>query len=121
MATAILNFNDDDFVACNQGSEFSASLTWNDGAGNPIDLSPYTALMQVRKDAYEKLIVELSTTNGYITMSSEGVITFDIPFSVTSCLPAGSFLYDFKLYDTNGIPSTILRGEFVVKAAITLY
>jgi|SRR5665213_3224727 len=118
--TAILNFNDDDFVGCTQGAEFAASFTWTGGDGNPINLSSYTADMQVRKVAGGDIITELSTTNSKITLSSEGVIALLIAYTETALFPAGTFVYDMRLVDGSGIPSVILRGSFVVTEAVTV-
>lgn len=119
-STAILNFDDSGFVAVTKGSEYNESLTWSDKDGNPIDLSTYTAKMQVRMTHDSPLILQLSTEDSTITLNNLGVINFIIPSIITKCLPSGTFSYDFVLIDSTGIRTTLLRGEFVVNGDITL-
>lgn len=118
--TATINFDDEHFVACYQGAQFDVSFTWTDISGTPRDLSAYTAKMQVRNTYKNDLICELSTENGKITLSDQGVINLIIPFSETALLPQGLYVYDFKLFDSEGIPQVPFRGRFVITGAVTL-
>jgi hypothetical protein len=118
--TAILNFDDSQFVAVTQGAEYNESITWSNEDGTPMDLTNYTAKMQVRLSHDEPLILQLSTEDGTIVLSSLGVINFIIPYTTTQCLPGGTFSYDFKLFDPTNIPSMLMRGQFVINEAITI-
>lgn len=115
-----LNFDDQNFVAATQGADFTASLTWVDSSGNPVDLSTFTARMQIRRTYGDTIVVELNTTNGYIALTNQGAINFHLPYTVTETLPAGIFLYDLFLTDSSDIPSCIMRGQFVINEAVTM-
>lgn len=118
--TATLNFDDEHFVALNQGAQFDPSLTWEDGAGNPINIAAYSAKMQIRKKIGSDLVAEFSTVNGKIILTNLGVIKFLVLATETATLPAGNFIYDFKLFDGSGVPSILFRGSFIIKAAVTI-
>ena len=58
-------------MTCKQGTTFRRTFTFKDGAATPalIDLSGYTARMQVREDFDStEFIVELTTENGGIVI-----------------------------------------------------
>jgi len=100
------------------GEAFNRSMTWTiDDV--PVNLSSATALMQVRPSVgSDTLIVELSTTNGRITLSSLGVITMHIDADDVALLAPGAYIYD--LFITFGDePEQVLRGKFHVRSAVT--
>ena len=52
-----------------QGAELQHNLIWKDSAGVPIDLTGYTAKMQVRQRyASDDAVLSLSTTAGTIVL-----------------------------------------------------
>jgi hypothetical protein len=103
-----------------QGTTFQLAPVWKIG-GVPVILSNYTADMQVRASTDTGLIVELSTSNGRITIDSAyGRINLSLSASDTSALTAGNYLYDLNLTDnTAGITYKILQGAFTVVASVT--
>ena len=120
MTVGLLHFDDIDFTALYTGCDFNASLTWTDGAGNPIDLSTYTADMQVRKKVGGDIVVEYSTGNGKIVMTSLGVITITDPHASTSLYIPGNYVYDFILTDNTGKRSPFIKGSFVIFPTVTV-
>jgi len=103
-----------------QGTTFQLQPVWKIG-GIPVNLTGYTADMQVRYATDTSIIVELSTSNGGITIQPEyGQLTLYISATDTAALPAGVYQYDLNLTNTNdGTVSKILQGAFVVSASVT--
>jgi tRNA threonylcarbamoyladenosine modification (KEOPS) complex Pcc1 subunit len=103
-----------------KGTTFDLKPVWKIG-GVPVILSGYTANMQVRFASDTASIIQLSTSNGRITIdSADGRINLHISATDTAALTAGIYQYDLNL--TNTVDSTvykILEGAFVVKASIT--
>jgi hypothetical protein len=100
------------------GEAFNRSMSWTiDDV--PVNLTGATALMQVRTAVgADEVIVELSTTNGRLTLSSAGVITMHIDADDVALIPPGTYLYD--LFITIGTePEQIIRGKFQVRPSIT--
>lgn len=107
-------------ITAEQGATFSRVLTWRDSANALINLTGYTARMQVRTD-YASSTAELSLTteNGKITLGGAlGTITLLVSASDMAVMPARSFVYDLEM--VNGATVTrLVEGSFAVKAEVT--
>ena len=103
-----------------KGTTFDLKPVWKIG-GVPVILEDYSADMQVRYASDSPTIIELSTSNGRITIDSAyGRINLHISATDTAALAAGVYNYDLNLTDnTNGTVYKILEGAFIVKASIT--
>ena len=103
-----------------KGTTFQLKPVWKIG-GVPVDLTGYTADMQVRAATDTAIIVELSTTNGRITIDAAyGRINLYISATDTAALTAGAYQYDLNL--TNSVDGTvykILQGAFTIAASVT--
>lgn len=109
------------------GATFSFQLIWeredqnNPGVYLPVDLTGYTAKMQVRKAPTAPLILELSTANTYITLGGvNGLINLVVPANVTASLPPGKYKYDLDLTDTNAFVTRFIQGNFEIVGTITV-
>lgn len=107
-------------ILLEQGATFSLPLIYRDSDGNPVDLSTYTAALQVRKTPGGPVLFELTTENGGIVLgTTDGTITLGRLATETALFPAGSYVYDLKLIV--GLNATrLLEGEFNVAAAVTV-
>lgn len=105
---------------CPQGSTFSRVLTYKIDT-TPVNLTGYTAGMQVRERPYSKqYIVYLNTDNSGITLGgSAGTITLNIAASTTANFIAGDYVYDLELTSGNGTVSRLIEGKFNVTPEVT--
>jgi hypothetical protein len=103
-----------------QGTTFELKPVWKIG-GVPVILENYTADMQVRQSTDTSIIVELSTSNGKITIDSAyGRVNLTLTANETAGLTAGNYQYDLNLTDnTAGKTYKILQGAFTVAASVT--
>jgi hypothetical protein len=107
-------------IKAEQGATFRRVFTWKDSDNNPIDLTGYTAKMQVREDAYTSVILDMSTANGKIVIATpaNGQLEVSETASNMSLIDGGSYRYDIEL--TNGAEVTrLLEGGFYVSEEIT--
>jgi len=107
-------------ITADQGATFSRVLTYTDSAGDPIDLSGYSARMQVRSIvSSDTTVLELTTDNGRITLGgAAGTVTLSVPASAMDDVAGGSYAYDLEL--VNGITVTrLVMGSFTVRAEVT--
>lgn len=106
-------------IITDQGSTFTRTLTYKDNAGNPINLTGYSAKMQVRTatDA-TSVLLELSTANGRITLGGVlGTISLNAPASAMN-FAGGVYVYDLEL--TSGSTVTrVVMGSFTNRAEVT--
>ena len=105
-------------IICDQGATFQRQITWNDTNGDPVDLTGYTARMQVRPTTDSTtLTLELTTGNNRITLGgAAGTIELLVAASVMTM--AGDFVYDLELV-SGTIVTRLVEGFFTVRAEVT--
>lgn len=106
-------------MTCQQGATFTKSITWKDSAGDPVDLTGYTARMQVRADPDTAEILELTTSGGITLGGVAGTIALLASAATTAALAPGIYRYDLELVSGAGVVTRLLQGRFIVDAEIT--
>lgn len=105
-----------------QGATFCPVITWKDSAGTAVNLTGYTARMQIRPsiDSTTKT-VELTTSNGGITLGgSAGTISLLIGAASTDDLTINyRGVYDLELISASGVVTRILSGSISVSGEVT--
>lgn len=103
-----------------QGSVWTVTFVYKDDAGVAINLSGYTAAMQLRQN-YDSTVADLTltTSNGGITITgATGTIVVTATATQTGALDAGYYVYDLEL--TNGANvSRLVQGQIVVAEQVT--
>lgn len=105
-----------------KGGKFSKHLEYKDKQKQAIDLTGYTARMQIRKNAQAAtFILELTTENGRISITP---LTGEIDLSITGADTAaitdrGNAIYDLELIDGGGEPLKFLRGTVSLIEEVT--
>jgi hypothetical protein len=107
-------------ILAEQGATFALSLLYNDTAGDPIDLTGYTAAMHVRlKASTVSTITELSSGDSTITLGgAAGTILLAIDAATTETFTGGKYVYDLELYN-GAIVTRLIQGSFTVSAEVT--
>jgi len=107
-------------ISAEQGATFERSILYTDIAGTPIDLTGFTAAMQVRDKAETSVFVlELTTGNSMIALGGAlGTIVLTVAAANMINVPAGRFVYDLELYD-GANTKRLIEGSFNVKAEVT--
>ncbi|TXH14228.1 MAG: hypothetical protein E6R03_09740 [Hyphomicrobiaceae bacterium] len=105
-----------------QGETFSRVITWNDSSNSPINLTGYTARMQIRKGGgAPELQISLTTGGGGIVLGGvAGTITITIPASDTATMDAKSYVYDLELVSGSGVVTKLLKGIVSVAREVTV-
>lgn len=103
-----------------QGSTFLRTITYKDSAGSPIDLSTYTARMQLRKNIEDaSAILELTTSNGRITLGgAAGTVQLTVSAADTASLDPVEGVYDLELVVGSTVEK-LLKGTFSVIREVT--
>ena len=112
--TAIHNFSLD------QGSDKVVYFVLRDKSG-PIDLSGYSAAMQVRRYAFSEAAIDtLTTCNGRLLIDGPaGKITAKFNHANTEQYPGDTVLYDIELESPEGAITRILEGKIKVSPEVT--
>jgi hypothetical protein len=106
-------------LTCKQGSTFTRRLTYK--INNVIvNLTGYTARMQVRPDhASQNLILNLSVGNGITIDGEHGTVSITVTASTTASIPASTYVYDIELIAPDTTVQRILEGKFIVTPEVT--
>lgn len=110
-------------ITIEQGSTFTRVVVYKDADGNPVDLTGYTAEMQIRKTkTSSSVIITLSTSNGRLELGGvDGTITMIIAGAITNDLDFVWGRYDLELYpagNTN-IGIRLLEGKVNLSKQVT--
>ena len=107
-------------ILAEQGATFTRTILYTDSAGDPIDLTGYTAAMQVRlKASTVSTITELSTGDSTITLGgAAGTIIMNLDAATMVGLTAGKYVYDLELYN-GAVVTRLIEGSFTIKAEVT--
>ncbi len=106
-----------------QGSSFLRIVIYRDSDGNPVDLTGYTATMQIRRTKESSSVIqELSTSNGYLQLGGViGTISIILPASITDSLDFVWGRYDLELYPGGNATQAIrlLEGKVNLSKQVT--
>ncbi len=107
-----------------QGARFHNIIIYRDVDGVPVDLSGYTAEMQIRqtKESADPALLTLNTSNGYLTLDgATGTITIDVSANITDALDFVWARYDLELYPAGDTDQAIrlLEGKINLNKQIT--
>jgi hypothetical protein len=89
--------------------------------GTPVDLTGFTADMQIRQTVQSSTILyEASTSNGDIVLGgTAGTITLTIPASATAGFTWNLGVYDMNLTSSGGIVTRLIQGAVTVSPEVT--
>jgi len=108
-------------ILIEQGSTFKLNLTWKDSEGVPVDLTGYTARMQVRPTVESAdVLLNLSTATGEITLGgAAGTIAAVASAQQTSLIGGRRAVYDLEVEASNGVVTRLLQGAVAISLEVT--
>jgi hypothetical protein len=104
-----------------QGANYSQEFVYRDSSGNPINLTGYTARMQIRS-TYESAspMIDLTTDNyGIILGGAAGTVALGMSAATTDALTAGRGVYDLELISGLGFVTRMLQGVVTISRNVT--
>ena len=114
MSAGIYNFTMD------QGSDWDLNVVYKDGNGDPINLTNYTAAMQLRQNYNsDSAGLTLTSSNGGITIiGAQGKLILHATAAQTGALDAGFYVYDLEI-TSGGVVTRIIQGQITVAGEVT--
>ena len=109
-------------IIIEQGATFNFALIWRDPSGMPINLTGYTARMQVRQTVTQPdpAPLSLTTENGGITLGGPaGPINVLATPVQTAGLSFRAGVYDLELVSPGGEVTRLVQGSVVVSPEVT--
>lgn len=109
-----------DFVI-EQGATLDKSFVWKDSTGTIINLTSYTARMQIRSSvSAAAALLELTTLNGRIIITgAEGKVRLLVPASDTAAITWKRGVYDLELISAAGVVTRLLSGGVEISKEVT--
>lgn len=106
-------------IFCEQGATLSLALTYRDSDGDLVNLTGYTARLQVRESVNAaSTLVSLTSSSGITLGGSAGTIQITLSATTTAGLPKGTYVYDLELV-SGGTVTRLLKGKFTVDPEVT--
>jgi hypothetical protein len=110
-------------ILAEEGATFSRTITWRDSNDALVNLSGYSARMQVRPtidDSGQTATLSLTTDNGRILLGgTAGTVTLTVSAGDMT-VPEGQYVYDLEMLSSGGVTVTrLLQGTFVVSGEVT--
>jgi hypothetical protein len=101
-------------IYLDQGTDFTVHFTWQN-EGSPVDITGYSAALQVRSTVdSETVVIKKTDMNGIALGGAAGTIAVTFNNVATSALAGSSFVYDLELTAPGGDVSRVIQGPLFV-------
>lgn len=104
-----------------QGATYQLVVTYKNPAGTPINLTGYSARMQVRQNVNSTTAeLDLSSTGGnpkIVLGGALGTITITVPAGDMDF--EGAYVYDLEIQSSGGIVTRLMMGRFLCRPEVT--
>ena len=103
-----------------QGDTLGMLLTWKDEDDSLVDLTGYTARMQLRPSVdSDEITLELTTENGRITLGdAAGTIELDVDATDTAAILVSTYRYDLEMVNGSNVRK-LIKGRFKMLGEVT--
>ena len=103
-----------------QGATFELSIIWKDDNDTPIDISGYSARMQIRKTYDSDPVISLTNDSdgGIVLGGVAGTIAITIDADTTDDIEILRGRYDLEL-EFNGVVTRLLQGIVNISREVT--
>lgn len=108
-------------ILIEQGATFQRTFVWKDSNEDPVDITGYTARMQIRrKKSSTTAEHEATTENGGITLGdTAGTVAITIAATDTADFSFSKGVYDLELVDPQGVVTRLVEGGVEVNQEVT--
>jgi len=105
-----------------QGATFRLLVEWLADGSVPVDLTGYSARMQIRPYAESDevfLTLDSDSSNGGISFESDWIILIEISAADTATLTQYCGVYDLELESSTGVVTRLLQGSVTISPEVT--
>jgi hypothetical protein len=104
-----------------QGADWFINFIYQDPSGQPIDLTDYTAALQVRTSPLARTAaLTLTTDEGIIITAEEGLIEVHATAEQTAAITNGRYAYDLEITaPITSIVTRLVQGVVDVSPQVT--
>lgn len=103
-----------------QGADWFVTFVYKDSAGTAINLTGYSAALQVR-DTYADAttVLSLTSTSGITITPLTGTLAVRATAAQTGAIDAGPYVYDLEITSAGGIVTRLVQGKISVSPQVT--
>jgi hypothetical protein len=104
-----------------QGAQWTLTVVYDDSNGNPIDLTGYTARMQVRRkfDSPTAVLTLDTGGQGIVITPLTGTLALTATTGQTGLVEGGIYVYDLEITN-GGVVTRLIQGNMTVRPQVTL-
>lgn len=107
-------------VTIDQGSDWYLTVTYKNPNGTPINLTGYTAALQLRSlPESPTAVLSLSTGSGITITGATGVADIHATATQTRAIDEGTYYYDLEITSSSNIVTRLVQGQAVVTPEVT--
>jgi len=107
-------------LTLSQGATWNVSLTYNDGDGDPINLTGFSARMQARNFyTSESTVFDIDSTNDITLGGTAGTIQISVDAATTAAIGAAQYVYDMEIVSGSGEVTRLIEGTLIVTPEVT--
>ncbi len=108
-------------ITMDQGAQWTLTVVYDNNNGTPIDLTGYTARMQVRpKFGSDNAVLTLSSpSSGIVITPLTGTLALTATTAQTGDIPGGFYVYDLEI-SSGGVVTRLMQGSVTVRDQVTL-
>lgn len=110
-------------VEIDQGADWFFNVTYEQPAGTPVNITGYTAALQIRSlPPSTTAVLTLTTQNGGITITgATGLVAMHATSVQTALIIEGTYVYDLEIYSyaNPSITTRLVQGQAIVSAQVT--
>ncbi len=103
-----------------QGATFTRTIEYQDSTGAPVNLTGYTALLQIRRAPGDTEAPRAQLSNGSgIALGADGVVTVTFAASMTAAWTFAHGAFDLLLTSPGGYSIRLVQGLVEVSPAVS--
>lgn len=108
-------------VEIDQGADWFFNVTYENPAGTPVNITNYTAALQLRSLPTDPTyVLNLTTGNGGIAINgATGLVEVHATANQTRDVDEGVYYYDLEITSPTGIVTRLVQGQAGVSAEVT--
>jgi len=108
-------------ISIDQGATYTLAISYKDENGAAINLTNYTAAMQLRSTytSVDAVLSLSSPSNGIVITGATGLISITITATQTAALSSNNFVYDLEITSSSNVKTRLIQGIVTISPEVT--
>lgn len=103
-----------------QGADWYLTVTYENPNGTAINITNYTAALQIRSlPSDPTTVLSLSTGSGITITGATGTVEVRATAAQTGAIDEGTYYYDLEITAPTGVVTRLVQGQVVVSPEVT--